>query len=133
VNVTYIARRSVIAGHTAGLQYTAAFRVATNIRQREAVKSVQRSLSGITETLYLRADKNWRVSFSPVAGADLLALTEFLDSTEAGEAFQMTLNGDANPTVTVKRIDNGYTRDLAVEVGSPTTDYFSASIEVVES
>lgn len=133
MNIVYTARRSLIGGHVAGTQYAAAFACTSIVKRREVVKSVQRSLSGATETLYHRGDNAWQVQFSPVNGASLLALLEFLDSTESGDSFTATLNGDANPTVGVRRTDNGYTLTMASELGSPTTDYFTATIDVVQS
>lgn len=133
MNIVYTARRSLIAGHVVGTQYAMSVGVQSVVKRRDVVKSVQRSLSGITETLYHRAESVWQVQFAPLNGSSLLALLEVLDSTESGEFFSMTLNGDANPAVFVRRLDNGYTLTTSVEVGSPTTDYFSAAIEVVQA
>ena len=133
MNIVYTAVRSLIAGHAAGGSYAASFAVQSSTKRRDVQKTAQRTLSGLTVTLYTRTDVLWSVQFAPVAGADLLLMTEFLDSTESGSAFTMTLNGDANPAVTVKRSDNGYTRQQSIELGSVTTDYFSFQIEVLQS
>lgn len=132
MNFVYTARRSLIAGHAAGVQYAVAFGTTATLRSREVQKSVQRSLSGKVETLYFSAKRKWRISFAPVRGNDLKALQELIDSTESGEPFSATLDGDALAAVFVKRSDNGYalTEFQAVGGAPLTNDWFVADIEV---
>lgn len=132
MNFVYTAQRSLIAGHVAATQYAAAFGTTATSRVREARKTSQRALGGQTETLYFGADSRWRISFAPVKGTDLAALLELINSTESGEPFTATVNGDALPAVTVRRTDSGFTLGDAMPVGADplTTDYFTADIEV---
>lgn len=133
MNFVFTARRSFTGSHVNGVQYAATFSLQSLIKRRDVVKSVQRSLSGATETLYHRGELAWQMTFAPVNGSALLGLVELLDSTESGEVFSATLNGDINPAVNVRRIDNGYTLSLAQELGQVQLDYFTASIEVVQA
>lgn len=135
MNFTYYARRSLIAGHVDGVQYAASFATLTNSRQREVSKNAVRSLSGKIETLYFYGERRYRITFAPVHAADLAALREMLDSTESGEPFTATVNGDALAAVTVKRTDGGYTLSEYIAQGSAplSTDYFTADIEVTEA
>lgn len=132
MNFVYTARRSLIGGHAAGVQYAVSFATTATVRSREVEKSVQRSMSGKMETLYFGAKRRWRLTFAPVRGADRAALQELLDSTESGESFTATLDGDALAAVTVKRTDSGYTLSEVMPVGGAplTNDWFVADIEV---
>lgn len=132
MNITYIARRSLYADHVAGDEYTLS--IDTTIRQasRHAERQQQRSLSGVIETLWYYGERNWSVQFAPVQGDDLLALQEFLDSTESGDAFTMTLLGESQPPIRCKRTDDGYTLMKYMDVGNLSTDWFQTGIEVVE-
>lgn len=132
MNFTYIAQRSLIAGHVAGVEYAASFATTATGRTRDVEKTLQRALGGITETLYFRADQRWRITFAPVRGTELAALREMLDSTESGGTFTATVNGDAVAAVTVIRADSGYSMSEAISAGNAplTTDSFVIDIEV---
>lgn len=132
MNFVYTAQRSLIAGHSAGTQYAVAFGTTAVGRSRDVSRTEQRALNGNTETLYFGADRRWRITFAPVKGAELAALLEFLDSVESGVAFTATVNGDALPAVTVKRVDSGYSMTEVISAGNAplTTDAFALDIEV---
>jgi hypothetical protein len=132
MNITYVARRSLIAGHVAGTEYTLAIDSTTRDRSRRTEKVQQKSLSGRIETLWYYGERHWSVAFVPVRGNDVLALQEFLDSTESGESFTMTLLGETQPPVGVKRVDEGYQWARFMEVGALASDWMQTTIEVVE-
>jgi hypothetical protein len=135
MNFVYTARRSLITGHTAGVQYALSLSTTATTRSREVRKTDQRSLSGQKETLYFRGSRRWRVVFAPVRGNDLKAMIEFLDSTESGDVFTATLDGDALTPVNVTRADSGYTLNEFMAVGGAplTNDWFTADIDVEEA
>lgn len=130
--VTYIARRSLIAGHIVSDEYVLTIDTQAISRARKVERVTQRALGGATETLYFRADKTWRVVFAPVRGATRDALQEFLDSTESGDTFSMSLFGDVLPDVAVIREDDGYAwQEVAAGYGWQT-DWLQTEITVRE-
>lgn len=132
MNITYTAQRSLIPGHVAGTQYTLSIATTTRLSSRRVERTQQKSLSGRIETLWYYGERSWSVVFEPVNGTRVDALREFLDSTESGELFTMTLNGESKPAVNVKRSDDGYSLTMFMELGNLSTDYLQTGIEVVE-
>jgi len=132
MNIVYIARRSLITGHVAGNEYTLSIDTTTRTRSRRVEKVQQKTLSGRHETLWFHGERLWNVTFEPIQGSAILALQEFLDSTESGEQFSMTLHGETEDAVTVARTDTGYTFDSHLEIGDLARDWVTASVEVVE-
>lgn len=132
--ITFVARRSLIQGHVAGNEYLLEIDTTALVRSNRTEKSVQRAIGGATETIYFRTDKEWAVTFAPVRGAALAAVVEFLDSTERGETFRMTLPGDLAPSGRLcLRTDEGYTLAEYLPLGDPTAlDWFQTSCVVRE-
>lgn len=136
-SATYIARRGLIAGHTAGIQYTFDFETQRITRPNgDDLKVRSESLSGAVETLYFGERRIWSVQTTPVAAsaAESLELQEFLRSTADGQSFDLDPYGtEASPvaSMTVLREDDGYTEELFMAVDG-TGDYVSFSFQVRE-
>lgn len=126
----YTAKRSTLADHIVNQQYMIEIGVTSEQRSRRVDKTEVRARGGATETLYHKADREWSITFEPVAGDRLNQLIEFLDSTESGEAFEMRLYGTESSFTTVKRIDEGYSLQEFMRVGSERGDYFQTTISV---
>jgi hypothetical protein len=131
-SVVYTATESLLPNRLAG--QTVAFEIGFQDarRSRSVEKTVQRSEGGAMEVLKHRAEVTWDITFEPVNGTTLDQLREFLDSTEAGESFLMDPYGTASTPTQVKRVDDGYSEEPFIRNGSASTDYFFASIRVVE-
>jgi hypothetical protein len=133
VIITYVARRSLIAGHVAGTEYVLTVDTTALVRTTKAEKVTQRALGGAAETLYFRTDREWSITFAPLRGLQLAALIEFLDSTERGETFRMTLLGDALPGFICRRTDDAYTLSEFMPLGDPAAlDWFQTSCSVIQ-
>lgn len=138
-NFTYSAKRTlnttVSPIHAEGTEYDIDLDLVTATRSRAVVKTIQRSRGGNSEVLRDRADTTWEVTTAPLAGSNLAAVREFLDSVEAGEQFTFDLYGTAavpdNP-IAVERIDEGYTESRVLIVGSEASDYFQFSFTLRE-
>jgi len=130
--VTYIARRSLYDDHVAGDEYTLDIGTTVRAMSRRAERVQQRSLSGRIETLWYYGERAWSITFEPIQGDKVLQLVEFLDSTESGEEFSMTLHGESEAAVGLKRTDDGYALQTFLDMGALTEDWFQASIEAVE-
>lgn len=126
----YTAKRSVLADHIIDQQYTLEIGVSNEQRSRSVDKTTVRARGGATETLYHKADREWTITFQPANGDLLDQLVEFLDSTESGEPFEMRLYGTEASFTTVKRIDEGYTLQEFMRVGSERGDWFTTQISV---
>jgi len=89
--ITYIAKRSLMAGHVEGEEYTFEVPISDwTPRPRRQVAS-STSLSGRRFERLTRIDREWRTS--TVAEDDetkLAQLEEFLDSVSGGETFDIT-------------------------------------------
>lgn len=132
---TYIAKRSVIGGHTAGLEYSLEIGIQASPRTREIVKTEQRSRGGATEVLYHRADVTRQITLRPLRGSELAAVHEFLDSVEGGESFEFDMYGTiASPGTAVNciRIDESVTDEIRAIGGSATADLISITFQIRE-
>lgn len=108
--VTYTARRSLMAGHAAGEEYTFDLALSdwTPRRRREVASAT--SLSGRQFNRFTRLDKEWRVAAVADDNEVVLAQREeFLDSVAGGETFVIehygqvytgTIEGDPNWSLT---------------------------------
>ena len=126
----YTAKRSLIPGHIADQTYTLDIEATSAPKNRTVDKSEVRAKGGVTETLYHSADTEWSITFEPVSGAKLDALTEFLHSTESGESFQMQIYNTSSSFVSAMRSDDGYALQEFMLVGAETRDLFQTSISV---
>jgi hypothetical protein len=131
-SVVYTATESLLPARSAG--QTVAFEIGFQEarRARSVEKTVQRSEGGAMEVLKHRAEVTWDITFEPVSGTKLAQLREFLDSTEAGEAFLMDAYGNASAPIQVKRIDEGYSEEPFMRNGSSSTDLFVVNVQVIE-
>lgn len=130
--LVYTAKRSLAAGHMVNGTYSIDVDVTEAVRSRSVQKSAVRSLGGSVEVLRNYADTQWHITFEPLSGARLEQLREFLDSTDAGEAFTLDIYGNDASRKTLKRMDDGYSEDPFMRRGSESTDVFTASITAIE-
>lgn len=128
----FTATEYLVGGFAVGDTVAVDIGVQESQRSRRVEKSVQRSDGGAMEVLKHRAEVTWNVTLQPVFGHDLEMVRMFLDSTEAGEQFTMDLYGESSSPKAVKRIDDGYTEQPFMRVGSESADYFVMGFEVVE-
>jgi hypothetical protein len=132
MKIYYVARRSIITGHVVDTEYVLdVATLATNFSAR-VEKVTQRAIGGATETLYARTDRTWQINFEPLRGVRLANLKEFLESTERGETFRMTLPGDTTVGTLCRRTDDGYSLAEYMPLGDNDLDWFQASCSVIE-
>lgn len=134
--VTYVAKRSVIAGHSAGTEYGLNLRIAEGGLQvaRKVGSTVQRSLSDRTETLYFYGKATYSLIAIAAGATERAALEEFLHSTEAQEAFAFSPYGTvASPgtTLTARRVEGSYQWERLDNTGATAVeDVMRASFEI---
>jgi|GEM_PF-1784715 hypothetical protein len=96
--ITYIAKRSLVAGHVAGQEYSLVVPIEDWTPRRERVTEEVTSLDGKQFQTFHRKDRLWSVGTVPLdaigqvepADADLVEqLREWEDSVQAGEVFQI--------------------------------------------
>lgn len=107
--VEYKATTVRVPGHELGKVYTMHLGVESARYRFQAVKDVQRSLSGRAETLTHGVDTIWSVTFERAAGADLLHLREFLDSIADGQTFLLWLANESAAPIELRRRDTSHT------------------------
>jgi hypothetical protein len=133
MQLTYIARRSLVATHEVGIEYVLSVATTALVFSSKVEKVTQRAIGGATETLHSRTDREWSITFEPLRGSRLAELREFLDSTERGETFRITLPGDTAPGTVCLRTDDGYTLSEYLPLGDPTAlDWYQTSCTVRE-
>jgi hypothetical protein len=125
--VTYNAARSLVAGRTVGLQYSLDLRCVEGYpaRTRKVGVDDQRTLNDSLERLRYFGKATWQVQVLTLSAAELLALREFLDSTEGGEPFSFDEFGSiAAPgaLVTAKRTTPGYSEQRIPGTGATRAD-----------
>lgn len=106
--VQYTASTVRVPGHVQGGTYVAEIGLEHAEYRFEAVKDVQRSLSGRAETLTHSVDLIWTLVFERAGGADLLALREFLESTADGMPFRIWLSDRDADYVELRRADDSH-------------------------
>jgi len=126
----YTCKRSNLADHIIDQQYELEIDATTAPKSRIVERTDVRAVGGATESLYHRADREWSITFRPVNGDRMDELTEFLESTESGEAFEMRIYGTESSFTTVKRTDKGHQWQEFMMVGSERTDWFTTQISV---
>lgn len=137
--VVYDAKRSLIAGHSQGVQYTLNLRIVEGGLSiaRKVGTEVQRSLSDKTETLYYYGKTTWNVAVLALSSSEVLALQEFLHSVEALETFTFSpygVAGNLGTTYTVRRIAGNYSLERLDGTGSsPSEDAMRVSFELEEA
>lgn len=128
----YSATNDLIGGRSVGDVVLLDLGVQEALRSRSVEKSVQRSQGGAMEVLWHRADVTWTVTLEPVSGTQLDIVREFMASTEGGESFTMDLYGTSSRPKTVKRIDDGYSEQPFIRVGTVQRDWFVIQFQVLE-
>jgi hypothetical protein len=135
----YTAKRSLIAGHSSGSQYTLNLRVteAGMTVGRKVGAEVQRTLSDKTETLYYYGKTTWNVTVLAMNGTELAALQEFLHSCEAQESFTFSpygVSGNLGTTYTARRVQANYTLERLDGTGSSASnDAMRVSFDLEEA
>lgn len=129
--VLYTATRS-LAPHSVGGLTALDVEIMDATRSRDVRKSTHRASNGNTETVYEGADTRWSIEFAPVAGADLLRMIEFLDSTASGETFKVWLYGTEAAPISCRRIDNGYSMQAFIRTAIKDGDPYVMRISVIE-
>lgn len=137
--VSYNAARSLIVGHTLGLQYGLDLRVVDGYprRSRKVGVDQQRTISDKVETLRHFAKATWQLQVLVTTTAELLALREFLDSTESGESFFFDEYGSvASPgtLVTVIRTQGAYSEERYGGTGAtPSADAIQVTFDIEQA
>lgn len=126
----YTCKRSALQNHIIDQQYELEIGATSAPKSRIVERTDVRAAGGATESLYHRADREWSVTLQPVNGDRMDELTEFLESTESGEAFEMRIYGTESSFTTVKRTDKGHQWQEFLMVGSERDDWFQTSISV---
>lgn len=109
--VTYIARRSIIPGHSINVSYSIDLNVIDMPIDREPNVTVQKTLDGQEEAIRFHAAEFYNVVLSVHSAGQIAAIKEFLDSVEAKEIFTFDPYGSANTPVapiSVTMDSNGY-------------------------
>jgi hypothetical protein len=137
--VTYTAKRSLIAGHTAGAQYSVDLRIVESglTVGRKVGTEQQRTLSDRTETLYFFGKTKWNLSALVLNASERAALAEFLHSCEAGESFTFSPYGTVaamGTTFTVRRVAFEYSFERLEATGAtPVDDAMRVSFDIEEA
>jgi hypothetical protein len=137
--VTYTAKRSLIAGHTAGSQYSLDLRLVEGGLGvgRKVGSETQRSLSDKTETLYFYGKTTWSAIALVLNSTERAALAEFLHSVEAGESFTFSPYGSAaamGTTFTARRVTATYNFERLDGTGAtPNDDAMRVSFDLEEA
>jgi hypothetical protein len=133
-SVFYVAQRSLISGHTAGVNYGLDLSLKNKDRQVIVKQRRQLSLSNKEYIVHQYNAVIWNVATRPMTLTESLALREFLDSvTSSNFSFDPDNPDGASPnalrTVTMAR--PGY-RETRSQVGPQTNDRFAFSFAMRE-
>lgn len=132
--IQYTARRSLIGDHVAGDKYEIAVDITIDSLQTtvQEVKYIERSPGGGMEQGLERIDRSFPFTLTLASGTSLLALREFLDSTESGETFKLwTCDDGDSPRESpypMKRLDEGHTEIPFIRRGRLMDDVFSINL-----
>lgn len=89
MKITYTAKRSLIAGHTFGEEYTLTFDILAFDPDYPVSKEESTTLNGTIEALLNRIEERWRVTAFAIEPANRAQWREFIDSVAAREPFVM--------------------------------------------
>lgn len=137
--VTYTAKRSLIAGHTAASQYSLDLRLVEGGLGvgRKVGSETQRSLSDKTETLYYFGKTTFAAIALVLNSTERAALIEFLHSVEAGESFTFSPYGSVasmGTTFTARRVTATYSFERLDGTGAtPVDDAMRVSFDIEEA
>jgi hypothetical protein len=136
--VTYTAKRGLIAGHTAGAQYSLDLRLVEGGLGvgRKVGAETQRTLSDKIETLYFFGKTTWAAIALVLNATERAALAEFLHSVEAGESFTFSPYGTVaamGTTYSARRVTAAYTFERLDGTGAtPVDDAARVSFDLEE-
>src|SRR5690606_13582016 len=99
--VRYMAKRSLISGVTEGdlITHDLPVAYAGMNRTRRVYATTRRALSGARETYHENSENSWDIRTPPLEQAEYAPLVMFLESVEAGEAFEFAPDGAAGDPV----------------------------------
>jgi hypothetical protein len=126
------ALRRLMPGRTSGEVVSLEVGFTDESRGREVRKHVHRSVSGLSETIYVSADTKWSLEFEPVTGDALARLQEFLASTAGGETFYAWPYGTEEEPLSLRRADTGYQPSRFAELGDAGLDPVTIRVEAIE-
>lgn len=137
--VVYVAKRSIIAGHSASQEYGLNLRPTEGglAPGRKVGAQTQRSISDRTETLYYFGKNTWSVSVLVMNSTERAALEEFLHSTEALESFTFSPYGTSaslGTTYAVRRTDGNYQLErMEFSGATPIDDAMRVTFSIEEA
>lgn len=111
MQVDYIARRSIQAGHTVETQYTINFDIFEKTKTSKAEGVQVKSLSGNTVTVVHRNSETYNLTSVLITASTtttLLDMREFLDSVTRGETFFLDVRGTSEAYI-LSSLSNPYT------------------------
>lgn len=131
--VTYIAKRSIVAGHVVNNSYSINIPVVSMPVSRQPKKNMNESLSMVRETIYHGAAELWEIQTPLLTSSQTLAMKEFLDSVEDGSAFTFDAYGSVNTPVNQVSAEiesTGYPMQREPRGQGGSNDYFRFSFTV---
>lgn len=131
--VTYVAKRSLVAGHVVNNTYSINIPVVSMPTNRTPSKEVQQSLALVRETIYFGASETYAVQTAALTPAQVIAVKEFLDSVEDGSTFTFDPYGSVNTPVsplTAEIDSNGYPGERISQGRGGADDMFRFSFTV---
>jgi hypothetical protein len=133
-SVVYVARRSIIPGHSINTEYRIDLACLDVVPARTPNVTVNQAIGGRRETLRFFADNFFDVSLAALSGTPLLQVEEFLRSVEAGEVFTFdeygSVNVPSNP-VNAEIEGGGYSKTRNTSKGQGgANDSFNISFKV---
>ena len=136
-SVTYIARRSLVSGHSVGAAYSINLALTAKDRVRRSLGKTAVALGGQSWTTYHRGEVHWRLTTRPLTLTETRNMREFLDSVEDGQYFTWdpTYIAGASPSDrrNVRLESSSYTESRAVQRGDDQSgDRFVFTLELRE-
>jgi len=123
--INYQAKDEIASGHVLDTYYDLTFAMEVLNDTDDFIKTINTSLSGAEETVFLRTDVMWDVTASFISKTDLDYWKEMIYSTKLGESF--TFYPDSTgPGYTCVMVTKGY---KPVRFGT-TDDQFSFALKI---
>lgn len=135
-SITYNARRSVISGHTAGLDYTLNLPLTDKDRSPKAERTQQKSLGGDVYTTFNNLKVSWECKTRPLTLTELKSFREFLDSAADGQLMQFDPEGWAGASPSHARaviLESNNYREKRIQAGATEASHrFEISFTLTE-
>lgn len=131
--VTYIAKRSIVAGHVVNNSYSINIPVVSMPVSRQPKKTMNESLSLLRETIYHGSSEMWNIQTALLTPSQTLSIKEFLDSVEDGSSFTFDAYGNVNTPVnqvTAEIESTGYSMEREAKGQGGSNDHFRFSFVV---